>query len=291
MASGLEGLDVGSLKIDAQINVESVRAGLDRVEQGLDDARQSAKSTFAEMDRLGGSVERIAGPLSKIGAAVSSAFFGLASLSPQIAPFLEKMKTDLFRLSNIAGDELAPAFSTASNAFAGFVDFMDTDGRPILSAIGDSVEGLVTGFGDLGTKISNLNKDVSISLGLSFKGAAKDIFEAAGPEATMALLGFKVAGPPGAAVAGGGTAAVRGALDEETSVYNAVKTIGGAGVAGAGIGAGAGALAGGVGAVPGALIGGSAGVIAGSGQVIWKALDQQPKESQNKQRMRHANKE
>ncbi len=207
MPTGFEGLNVGSLGIEATLDVSSVEAGLDRVSQGLDEARNAAQSAFADMNRLGQTVQGIVGPLTKLGGVISSSFLGLATMAPQVAPFLEKMKTDFFRLSNIAGEELAPAFRDVSNIFSDFVDFMGGEGRPILEGISSVIQGLTDGFQDLGDAIGSISETISISVGMELQGFLRTVADEIGPEAAAALIGFSRGGPQGAVA---GVTAVQG---------------------------------------------------------------------------------
>lgn len=260
---GLEGLNVGNLNIQASVDTSQVTAGLNQMNESLQRAEQSAKQTFSEMDRLGAAAGNIAGNMAKMGAAAGSALTGIAAMSPQAAPALAKMQTDFTRLTHIVGEQMAPSFNQAAEAFNQFVNQVDSNEGSI-SAFNDTLQGTIQGLQQLssGGKKGQPGKDSS----LLQKGASE-----LGPEAIGGLLGLKVGGPLGAAVGFGGTGLFRGLTEETPGTGESAANVGKLGLSGGILGgAAAGASSGSVGGPAGAGIG----LLAGLGLGLGKEMNE-----------------
>lgn len=247
-------VEVGSLEIAGTINVEGIKLGLNSIKRGLSEAKESAKSAFGDMNRLGGTIKDMAGPLAIIGSAISGAFLGIATMAPQIAPHLARMKADFFRLSTIVGDIFEPVFSHMADLFERFVNWLDSsEGRGVLQIIADIVGALVTSFENLGNAISNLIKDIKLNFDIEIGSGLKWLVENFGAEIVAGIIGWKLGGPAGGATAFGATSIITG-FGGEQDITNVVKSV----LGGAAIGAAAGSVVPGVGTAVGAAIGGGA---------------------------------
>ena len=247
--------NVGSIDIVGTIDVESIKLGLQSMRQGLNRARESAKGAFGDITRVGSAVSAIAEPLVKIGAAIGASFMGLATMAPQIAPHLERMKTDFFRLSTIVGEVFEPVFNSMANAFSSFVAWMGSpQGQGILEGVKGIVSGLASGISDLFSSLSTLagmvfGFDVVQNLKVTLGDNLTKIVDYFGPEVLAFIFGWKLTKTPvGGAVAAGGVALARGLgkFGEEQTFGTAAKTVGGGALLGGALGGWLGALLGGL---------------------------------------------
>lgn len=253
-------VEVGSLEIAGTLNAESIKQGLSEVKRGLDEAKESAKSAFGDMSRLGDTVKSMAGPLAAIGSAAAGALMGVATMAPQVAPHLERMKAQFFRLATTVGEVFEPSFKQAADTFEGFISWLNSPGgQGVLRTVRGIMEGFSEGLVDAVNSLNKISKDWSIGLDIDVGEGVKWVANKLGPEIAATIVGYKFGGSAGAAMAGGGTAITRGITGEGKkgqTALSAVKTIGGLTATGAGIGsispdpittaigAGAGAVAG-----------------------------------------------
>lgn len=235
-------VDVGTLSIVGSINIESIQLGLSNLKRGLTEAKNAAKSAFGDIKRIGSAVSKIAGPLKILGAGIVAAFTGLATMAPQVAPHLERMKADFFRLSTIVGEVFEPVFNSMADAFNRFVNWLDSpQGRGVLTTVKNIIVGLAGDVKDLWEKLSLLKdkifeSDVIVNIVEKLSPFLKNVIDNYGLEALMFLVGWKIAGLPGALLAGGGTALLRNVGQDEQTVTSVTKTIGGGGALGAAFG-------------------------------------------------------
>jgi len=256
-------MKVGSLEVIGSINVENIKFGLREMKRGLDEAKNSAKQSFGDINRIGTAVKGIAKPLALFGTVVTGAFTTLAMMAPQVAPHLAKMQTDFFRLSNVVGEELGPVFSKFADMFEKFVNWAGgPEGRGILTtiknvllSIGDSAE---TAIG----KLKNIAKSWNIKL---LFDAGGEIVEKYGLEAVAGLLGWKLLGPAGASTGAGATSV----LTAESGIGGAWERIVGSTLTGAGLGAITGSIIPGAGTLLGGAVGGVAGFGMSVGMELW----------------------
>jgi len=272
--------EVGSVHIAGSIDVSNIKHGLGEMKRSLDEMKDSAVGSFGDLKRLGGSLAGVAGPLVKIGAGLTTAGLGIAMLSPQVAPALARMEIGFEKLSRILGEELQPIFDDVANMFVGFVEWMDSDGRPVL-------DGFVGAFDELKTAIEGLANIGEILIG-PLEVELGEVLGWIVENFSLEALGFFLGGlPGGVAVAGitGGAQLASG----ETEKKIAGGDVGGGLLDFIGIGAAAGAgtgalLGGGLGAIggpvglgigygAGAAIGGVAGGAAGLGMGLLEMTD------------------
>jgi len=118
--------EVGSIEIAGTINTESMRAGLEQLKSGFNEARESAKSSIGDMERLSGTITGLAGPIAGIGTAIGGTMMGIAALGPYAQPALNQMAVDFDRLSISLSEDLAPAFDSIAGAFGSFVNLAES---------------------------------------------------------------------------------------------------------------------------------------------------------------------
>jgi len=265
-------VEAGSVEIVGRINVEQIKHGLRELKSGLDSAKESARSAFGDMKRMGNALSGIAGPLSAIGAGLISATLGIAAMSPQVAPVLARMQTDFQRLSRILGEELRPVFEKFGGMFRDFVEWMDGDGRPIiealknaLSLVGDSLMAIGNGAIFAAKELGKIGGTISTTFDFAFgEGAMAELLEwmvkhGALP-AAAALVGWKIGGPTGALVAGAGTAVIQETGYIAQGGQTPTENLASGAMAGAGVGALTGLVAGAT--VPFAAVGAGVGAMA-----------------------------
>lgn len=141
--------EVGSIHIAGSIDVSNIKHGLREMQRSLDEMKKSARGSFGDLKRLGGSLKGIAGPLVKIGGGLVAAALGIAALSPQVAPALARMEVGFEKLTRIMGEELRPAFDEFARVFVGFVEWLDSDGRPVIQFLNDVLVATAGALSDL----------------------------------------------------------------------------------------------------------------------------------------------
>jgi len=246
-------MEVGSMEIVGRLNLESMNSALSGLRGHLDSAKTSAKMAFGDISRIGSAAEGVLKSVGVLGAGIAGAFTTLATMSPQAAPYIEQMKTQFFLLSNTVGEVFEPIISMAAETFEGFVTWMGSpEGKGVLTNVKDIIMGIASDAGTLITKLTGLAKDWNI--GVLFE-AGGNIVEKYGLEALASLFGWTIAGPAGAALAGGTTAV----LTAETGMSGALDRILGSTAVGAGTGAVAGSIIPGAGTLAGAGLGAVAG--------------------------------
>lgn len=268
-------VDVGELRIVGTIDTSNVAQGLQSMKQGLDSAKSSARSTFGDMKNLGSSIKEIGSGMLKVGGIVGGTMLGLAAFSPAVAPSLARMKTEFSAMGRTIGEEFQPLFDYAADKFSEFTTWLSSDeGRGVLSTISDVVKILADNFISLGTAITNIAKNVKITIDAVFgDGTAakiiKWIAENLGLGIAAGLIVGSRAGPLAGVVTGLGVTATQHLTEKDNNLTSKIL---GYGSVGAGVGALAGAPAGGIGALPGGLIGGGVGILAGVGKYFYDEL-------------------
>jgi len=131
-------VNVGSVEVVASLNTSSIQRGIEQLKGGMDAAKNTAKSAFGDIERLGGSMLSLAAPIAGIGIALAGATVGIAALGPAAAPALARMKVSFDLLTRSLSRELKPVFDMVAKGFADFVQWITTDGKPIISALNDT---------------------------------------------------------------------------------------------------------------------------------------------------------
>lgn len=121
--------------------------GLSTVRTGLNTASDKAKSVNADMARMGSSTLDASVRLGALGTVGVGAFAALAKSSPLMAPSLAKMNVEMFKLSNIAGEVLAPHMETLVSHFSNFVGFVGENKGELID--------LADGFATTGEQIAS----------------------------------------------------------------------------------------------------------------------------------------
>lgn len=250
-------VEVGQLSIKGTLDNSNIKRGQREISSGFDTMKQKTQSTFGSMNLLAGSAKSLGNALVTVSGVATTGLMALAGLTPTLAPEFAKLKIETFKLSNIVGQELKPAFENVTTAYSNFVNFLGS-----------------------GTELANFSSDLLVMVGA---GGALSLF-------ANKLLGIKGLGKilipiaiafsieePLQNIAQKGTESVLSALGYESDTSfmkqktEVAQDFGGflgttvAGAAGGGI---AGSLFGGVGAIPGALIGAILGASKGLYDII-----------------------
>lgn len=106
---------VGEMEIRATMSTEDLDRGADRVRNKMDDIRSQSDSTSSSFSTLAGMAGSLASSLISIGSVGVAAMTGLASMSPQVAPAMAKIKNETRELSFALGEKLNPLFKAIGN--------------------------------------------------------------------------------------------------------------------------------------------------------------------------------
>jgi len=157
MAAPSVGDSIGDLFVSIGMDNSEFNRDMSAFKKSFDDARTSAKGSFGDIARVGGTLKNIGVTVAKFGAGAIGAFTAIAAFSPQAAPHLAKMKADFFRLSVIVGEELEPVFAAMSTSFSQFIGALSKpEGREALRQLGESVSGIITGIGEFVSDPENI---------------------------------------------------------------------------------------------------------------------------------------
>jgi len=211
------------MSIVGRLDVTSINSALSGLRRHLDEAKTSSKSAFGDISRIGGMAASSLGAIATFGAGVAGAFLSLATLSPQAAPHIERMKTEFFRLSTIIGDVLEPVISHVSDAFTKFVDWMGSpEGQGIIEGVGGAIDAVVTSLETFAGFMTTYNIDVAVGDGL--KWLVDNVLTPFGPEILAMLVGYKFGGVTGAIVSGAGTSLVHYGPQMVTEATNRIMS-------------------------------------------------------------------
>ena len=165
--------NVGSVHIAGSIDVSSIKHGLGEMKNSLKGMKDSAEGSFGDISRLAGGLGGVAISLAKIGIGLVATTLGIAALSPQVAPELAKMEIAFAKLTRILGAELKPVFAEFARMFTGFVEWLGTDGRPVLEFLKDVLLALMSDFDILATNAGKAYKEVKFLMDLFDKDRDK----------------------------------------------------------------------------------------------------------------------
>jgi hypothetical protein len=138
----------GEIEIVGKVNTTEITKGMKRVERDFDKVSSKAKSSNSDFVRMGIVARKLSKTLIGLGTAGTAAFLAFAGKAPAVAPALASIGVQSGRLTRIAGEELKPAFDSASNAFEDFVNFVD-ENRETLNSFGESIGFLISKLKEL----------------------------------------------------------------------------------------------------------------------------------------------
>lgn len=225
-------VNVGELSIGASINTEEIDSGLRRISKGFDIMESKTGGINSDFERMANTGSRLNKLFLGMAVAGTGAMLALAKGAPAVAGSMAKMKVKVGELSRSLGRILAPAFESVSDAFAGFVDWIEgkegTIGFFVDNVLGGFVDGL-KGIRTAWTWITDNLKDFQVKLGIDWDlGATGEwLLKNFGPEVVGAGIGAAIAGPPGAVVGGVGVAIGRGITDPVATAERTPKFVGG----------------------------------------------------------------
>ena len=134
--------EAGTLEIVGRLNIEDIKRGQREINVGFEVMKQKSQSTFGSMDALGGAVKGLGDSLLKVSGVALTGLTGLAGLTPTLAPQFAKLKVETFKLAQVVGRELQPAFDSALEKFQDFNNFISS-----------------------GTGLANLTKEIGLVAG------------------------------------------------------------------------------------------------------------------------------
>ena len=199
-------VEIGSLQIGASINTEDLESGLRRMVQGFDNisARTGGvNADFERMSQTGTKLNKLFIGMAIVGAGAMTA---LAKGAPAVASSMAKIKVKAGELGRSLGEALAPAFETASDAFADFVGWIEDNEdkigyftNTILEGLIDALDGIRIGWNWITSNIESFSAKIGLDWDIGAVGNI--ILKHAGPEIFAAIVGGRVAGVPGAVAA------------------------------------------------------------------------------------------
>ncbi|MCK5601597.1 hypothetical protein KAR91_07010 [Candidatus Pacearchaeota archaeon] len=239
--------EVGSLQIGGSVDTQAIENGLARVEGGLKNISAVGDSVNSDFIRINQNTKELGKNLKIIAVAGVGAMIGLAKGAPAVAGAMANMKVSFGKLTRTLGDSLSPAFDNVSEAFSGFVGWIQQNGPTISEFSVNIISGLVgtlRSLNDIWGAISQTTIpffDIEIGEGLKY------IVNTFGAPAITGLAVGKFFGPVAGIAAAGVTAVSQS--DPQTGYSPLLGVTGGA------IGAAAGPVGIGIGFGIGALIG------------------------------------
>lgn len=241
-------VEVGELSVKASIQTDDIERGIRTINVAFEDLKIKTQTSTSSMNTLAGSAAKLGTSLAVIGGTALTGLTALAGLSAVLAPEFAKFGVETFKLAQIVGQELKPAFGEALDAYSNFVSFLG-GGSPLAELVKDvGILAGATGIGLVASKLLGLSKGITIPIILGF--TLGELLEKPISEFFGDIFGKAGAEEQEAQQIGG----AYGTFARDVSI-------------GTGIGA-AGGLA--LGGPPGALIGAIAGAIAGGGYGIYE---------------------
>ncbi|HAG52469.1 MAG TPA: hypothetical protein DCL21_01645 [Alphaproteobacteria bacterium] len=180
----------GQVEIVGRLNIDDIKAGQRQVNVGFEVMRQKTQSTFGSMELLGRSAAGLGESLAKVSGLALTGLTGLAGLTPTLAPQFAKLKVETFKLAQVFGKELQPAFEVATQKFGEFVSFLE-GGSPMAEFTKDV--GLLTGatgIALIGSQLLGLPKTLTIGLTLATAVATQGERIAGFAESALGKFGF-----------------------------------------------------------------------------------------------------
>lgn len=194
-------VEAGSLKITGSLDTSNIIRGLRTITRGFETVKQKTLSSFSSMELLAGSASKLGTALIKVSTAAVGGLTFLAGFTPVLASNFAKLKVETFKLAQIFGNEMKPAFDDALTSYTSFVNFLGS-GTGMAELIKDV--GILTGAAGLGllaSKLTGLPK--TLTIGITLLVTSKTV-----EESVENLTGSEILGD----VAGGATSAIGGGL-------------------------------------------------------------------------------
>ena len=150
LGAAVGAVGASSISIVGSINVGSIMNGLSQMGKGLGKVKDTAKSSFGDIKRLGSPIGKIGVGLLGVATAAAAATMGIAAMSPTVAPILAKMGVEFGKLTRILGKELKPVFEAVSEVFSGFVSWIGSEeGRGVIQSVVGTFQSLYTVLKDV----------------------------------------------------------------------------------------------------------------------------------------------
>lgn len=244
--------EVGSLQIGGSVDTQAIENGLTRVEGGLKNVAAVGASVASDFLRIDVNAKSLANSLKVISITGATAMITLAKGAPAVAGAMANMRVSFGKLTRSLGEALSPAFNKASEAFQGFVGWIQQNGPTISEFAVNMISGLVSTLGGLNTIWGSISQTTIPFFDIEIGEGLKYMVNNFGAEAITGLAVAKFLGPAAGVAAAGVTAVSK----SDPTGYSPLL-----GVAGGAVGAAGGPL--------GIAIGFGAGALIGRGIDLW----------------------
>lgn len=117
-------VDVGSVKIKAEIDTSQTERGIVGLNLKLEELKNKGKSVSSDFHRLSVTSNKLKKTLMGLGLAGLGAMAVLAKDSPAVAGEMAKMDVEMGKLSRTAGTILEPAFQAAAKGLSSLNNFL-----------------------------------------------------------------------------------------------------------------------------------------------------------------------
>ena len=107
-------VEVGTLEITGKLENSEIESGFDRMKSGFKEVENQSNQANASLARASRTSSILGKTFVGIGVAGAAAMTALATKSPVVASDLARMEVEMLKLSNTAGRQLKPVFSSIS---------------------------------------------------------------------------------------------------------------------------------------------------------------------------------
>jgi len=156
-------MEAGQLQLIGTLDTTDIERGQRKIQVGFDNVQAKTDSSVGSLSSLAGVSKGLLATFAGLGTVASGAIIGIAANAPQTAGSIARIKAQSQQLSFAVGEELAPAFESAADLYAKFVDSASTEGTILNSGVelfGDSLQGVLSDLNSLiglVEKVNNLN--------------------------------------------------------------------------------------------------------------------------------------
>jgi len=147
--------------IRGSINSSDIERGFARIELGMDSVKGKTKSFNADLSRMSAISIGLANNLIGVGMQGAEAMIKLASGAPAVAGSMAQMEVTAGKLGRTMGVVLSPMFDLASDAFSGFVAYIDENSASILGFIESVTDFLRDPIKDVQLKFTTLYETIT----------------------------------------------------------------------------------------------------------------------------------
>jgi len=168
-------VEAGQLQLIGTLDTTDIERGQRKIQVGFDNVQAKTDSSVGSLSSLAGVSKGLLATFAGLGTVASGAIIGIAANAPQTAGSMARIKAQSQQLSFAVGEELAPAFESAADLYADFVESASTDGSFVntgIEAFSASMEGLITDLDNATNKVqgffSSINENTDGRLGRAF---------------------------------------------------------------------------------------------------------------------------